>query len=323
MSEQAASARFRPTVLVIDPSASNRALICECLRQLPEVRTMATGDSEQALQMVRETWPSLILLDTTQQDINGIELTKIIRAWELSRTETGISPWTPIVFLSSVTDEDTLAQGILAGGDDFLCKPVSEVVLLAKVRAMLRISTRQQEICEVHRQLKEVANLDSLTGIPNRRHFDDTLAIEWKRCLRNEIPLSIVLSDVDFFKQFNDIYGHQAGDFCLKAVASSLSESLFRIEDTVARYGGEEFVAILPGTDANGAYAVAERMRQSARDLCIPHERGIDGHVSCSFGVASTHPSADMAPQQLIKTADTSLYAAKSAGRNRVILNLE
>lgn len=323
MSEQTVSARFRPTVLVIDPSASNRALICECLRQLPEVRTMATGDSEQALQMVRETWPSLILLDTTQQDINGIELTKIIRAWELSRTETGISPWTPIVFLSSVTDEDTLAQGILAGGDDFLCKPVSEVVLLAKVRAMLRISTRQQEICEVHRQLKEVANLDSLTGIPNRRHFDDTLAIEWKRCLRNETPLSIVLSDVDFFKQFNDIYGHQAGDFCLKAVASSLSESLFRIEDTVARYGGEEFVAILPGTDANGAYAVAERMRQSARDLCIPHERGIDGHVSCSFGVASTHPNTDMAPQQLVKTADTSLYAAKSAGRNRVILNQE
>ena len=323
MSEQTVSARFRPTVLVIDPSASNRALICECLRQLPEVRTMATGDSEQALQMVRETWPSLILLDTTQQDINGIELTKIIRAWELSRTETGISPWTPIVFLSSVTDEDTLAQGILAGGDDFLCKPVSEVVLLAKVRAMLRISTRQQEICEVHRQLKEVANLDSLTGIPNRRHFDDTLAIEWKRCLRTETPLSIVLSDVDFFKQFNDIYGHQAGDFCLKAVASSLSESLFRIEDTVARYGGEEFVAILPGTDANGAYAVAERMRQSARDLCIPHERGIDGHVSCSFGVASTHPNTDMAPQQLVKTADTSLYAAKSAGRNRVILNLE
>jgi len=284
---------------------------------------MATGDSDQALQMVRETWPSLILLDTTQQDTNGIELTRIIRAWELTRIDAGISPWTPIVFLSSVTDEDTLAQGILAGGDDFLCKPVSEVVLLAKVRAMLRISIRQQEICEVHRQLKETANVDGLPGIPNRGHFDDPLAIEWKRCIRNETPLSIVLSDVDFFKQFNDIYGHQAGDFCLKAVASSLSESLFRVEDIVARYGGEEFVAILPGTDASGAYAVAERMRQSARELCIPHERGIDGRVSCSFGVASTHPSTDMAPQHLVKTADTSLYAAKRAGRNRVMLNQE
>ena len=323
MSEQAAPDRNRPTVLVIDPSASNRAQIFECLRQLPDVRTMATGDSDQALQIFRETKPSMILLDTTQQDTNGIELTRKIRAWEQSRSETGISPWTPIVFLSSLTDESTLAQGILAGGDDFLCKPVSEVVLLAKVRAMLRISTRQQEICEVHRQLKEIAILDSLTGIPNRRHFDDTLAVEWKRCIRNETPLSIVISDVDFFKQFNDIYGHQAGDHCLKAVASSLSESLFRVEDTVARYGGEEFVAILPGTDETGAYAVAERMRQSARDLCIPHERGIDGRVSCSFGVASTRPSAETAPLKLIRTADAGLYAAKNAGRNRVTINRE
>lgn len=323
MSAQAASDKNRPTVLVIDPSASNRTLICECLRQLPEVRAIATGDAEEALQMFRDTLPGMVLLDTTQQDTNGIELTQKIRAWELSRSETGISPWTPIVFLSSVTDEDTLARGILAGGDDFLCKPVSEVVLLAKVRALLRISTRQQEICEVHRQLKEIAILDSLTGIPNRRHFDDTLAVEWKRCIRNEAPLSIVLSDVDFFKQFNDIYGHQAGDQCLKAVANSLSESLFRVEDSVARYGGEEFVAILPGTDADGAYAVAERMRLSARELCIPHERGIDGRVSCSFGVASTHPSTETAPQQLVRTADASLYVAKSAGRNRVALNRE
>lgn len=321
MSEQIATDRNKPTVLVIDPSASNRTLICECLRQLPEIRTMATGDAEQALQMFRENLPGLVLLDTTQQDTNGIELTRKIRAWELSKIETGISPWTPIVFLSSVADEDTLAQGILAGGDDFLSKPVSEVVLLAKVRAMLRISTRQQEICEVHRQLKEIAILDSLTGLPNRRHFDDTLAAEWKRCVRNETPLSIVLSDVDFFKQFNDIYGHQAGDYCLKAVASSLSESLFRVEDTVARYGGEEFVAILPGTDAKGACAVAERMRLSARDLCIPHERGIDGRVSCSFGVASMHPNTETAPQQLLRTADAGLYAAKNAGRNRVALN--
>ncbi|MBS1144673.1 MAG: diguanylate cyclase [Proteobacteria bacterium] len=310
----------KPTVLVIDPSAGNRALICECLGQLPDIRTLSTGDAEQALTIFRETSPSLVLLDTTLPDTNGIELTLKIRAWEQSRIDAGISPWTPIVFLSSASDESTLAQGIMAGGDDFLSKPVPEVVLLAKVRAMLRISTRQQEICEVHRQLKEIAILDSLTGIPNRRHFDDTLVTEWKRCLRNDIPLSIVLSDVDFFKQFNDIYGHQAGDSCLKAVASSLSESLFRVEDTVARYGGEEFVAILPGTDASGALAVAERMRQSARDLCIPHERGIDGRVSCSFGVASTLPSTEKGPQQLVRVADASLYAAKNAGRNRVAL---
>lgn len=312
-----------PTVLVVDPSSENRALICECLSQLPNIRTMATGNGEQALRIFRESQPSLVLLDTTLAGMDGIALTRKIRTWEQGNNETGVSPWTPIVFLSSVTDEHLLAEGILAGGDDFLCKPVSEVVLLAKVRAMLRISTRQQEICKVHRQLKDIAILDSLTGIPNRRHFDDTLSAEWKRCIRTETPLSIVISDVDFFKQFNDIYGHQAGDVCLKAVASSLSESLFRVEDTVARYGGEEFVAILPGTDASGAYAVAERMRQSARDLHIPHERGIDGRVSCSFGVASTRPSVDKAPLQLLRTADAGLYAAKRAGRNRVALKSE
>lgn len=321
MFDQLASANNKPSVLVVAPSAANRGQICECLDQLPDIRTIATGDGEQALTIIQETWPSMVLLDDALQGIDGIALTRTIRTWERSRDEAAFSPWTPIVLLSSVIDEDVLAKGILAGADDFLYKPVSEVVLLAKVRAMLRIATRQQEICAVHRQLKEIAILDSLTGIPNRRHFDDTLAAEWKRCIRTETPLSIVISDVDFFKQFNDIYGHQAGDVCLKAVASSLSESLFRVEDTVARYGGEEFVAILPGTDAAGAYAVAERMRQSARDLGIPHERGIDGRVSCSFGVASTCPSADKAPQQLLRTADAGLYAAKRAGRNRVALN--
>ncbi|UCV27710.1 diguanylate cyclase [Ferribacterium limneticum] len=321
MFDQPTSGKHKPTVLVIAPSAANRTQICECLYQLPDIRTIATGDGKQALTIIQETWPSMVLLDDTLQGMDGISLTRTIRSWEQSRDEADFSPWTPIVLLSAVNDEDILARGILAGADDFLYKPVSEVVLLAKVRAMLRIATRQQEICAVHRQLKEIAILDSLTGIPNRRHFDDTLAAEWKRCIRTESPLSIVISDVDFFKQFNDIYGHQAGDVCLKAVASSLSESLFRVEDTVARYGGEEFVAILPGTDANGAYAVAERMRLSARDLCIPHQQGIGGRISCSFGVASTRPSIDKAPQQLLRTADAGLYAAKRAGRNRVALN--
>lgn len=310
-------------VLVIDPSLADRTQICDCLNQLSDIEVISAGEAEQALQIVREARPSMILLDSAQKGIDGISLTRAIRSWEHFDGHAAFAPWTPIVFLSSVNDEDLLAQGILAGGDDFICKPVSEVVLLAKVRAMLRIAARQREICDVHRQLKDIATLDSLTGIPNRRYFDDTLAAEWKRCLRTDTPLSIVLSDVDFFKQFNDIYGHQAGDACLKAVASTLSESLFRVEDSVARYGGEEFVAILPGTDADGAFAVAERMRQSARELCIPHERGIGGQLSCSFGVASTRPRPDKAPQQLLRLADAGLYAAKRGGRNRVEINCE
>ena len=311
----------KSTILVVDPSASNRSLISECLAQLPDVKVVVAADGAQALAQFRTSPPSLVLMDIALHDTDGLSLAKSMRSWERTAECGGVAPWTPIVFLSSVMDEDVLAEGIIAGGDDFLYKPVSEVVLLAKVRAMLRIVAMQQEIHAAHQQIKALSLIDGLTNIPNRRHFDETLRAEWKRCSRLKTPLSIVIGDVDFFKQFNDIYGHHAGDVCLKAVASSLSESLFRVEDTVARYGGEEFVAILPGTDANGAYAVAERMRLSARELGIPHQQGIDGRISCSFGVASTRPSADKAPQQLLKTADAGLYAAKRAGRNRVALN--
>ena len=311
--------RKKPLILVIDPAAANRRLIGECLAQLPDVQIAAAAEGAQALQLFRERTPSLVLMDIALQDMDGLSVVREIRHWENS-PERGSGPsWTPVVLLSSVMDEDVLARGILAGSDDFLYKPVSEVVLLAKVRAMLRIVTLQQEIHEAHRQLKELSRLDGLTGIPNRRHFDETLSTEWRRCQRLESPLSLIISDVDFFKQFNDIYGHQAGDTCLRAVAGSLSESLFRVEDTVARYGGEEFAAILPGTDIDGALAVAERMRRSARELRIPHDKGIDGLVSCSFGVASLLPSSADTPLRLLQIADSGLYLAKRNGRNRVL----
>lgn len=308
----------RLTVLVVDPSTSNRALLCECLAELPEIRPIAASTANEALLLLRQYAPRLVLLDVARDATQGLSIARSIREDEQTRKHYSMATWTPIIFLSTVMDEDILAQGILAGGDDFLYKPVSEVVLLAKVRAMLRIAAMQDELHEAHRKLQEISFLDGLTGIPNRRHFDATLAAEWKRCIRLESPLSIVLGDVDFFKQFNDIYGHQAGDACLRAVASSLSESLFRVEDVVARYGGEEFAAILPGTDAAGALAVAQRMLCSARELRIPHEKGIDGHVSCSFGIATGMPNLDQASIHLLHTADANLYAAKRAGRNRI-----
>ena len=228
-------ANHLPTVLVVDHSVSNRNLICDCLRQLTDIQVVGVGDGAQALHYFRELRPSLILLDLALGDIDGISLARELRQIERGAEEDGIIAWTPIVFLSRFQDEDALARGILAGGDDFLYTPVSEVVLLAKARAMLRIAGMQREIHDAHRQLSAIARLDSLTNIPNRRHFDETLAAEWKRCRRADAPLSIVIGDIDFFKQFNDIYGHPAGDSCLSAVAGSLHEALFRVEDMVAR----------------------------------------------------------------------------------------
>lgn len=311
-------ARPLPTVLVVDHAASNRQLICDCLRQLNDIRVVGAGDGAQALHFFRELRPSLVFLDLALGDIDGISLARALRDVERREANEGITPWAPIVFLSPIQDEEALARGILAGGDDFLHTPLSEVVLLAKARAMLRIAGMQREIHDAHRQMSAAARLDGLTNIPNRRHFDETLSAEWKRCRRADAPLSVVLGDIDFFKQFNDIYGHPAGDSCLTAVAGSLHEALFRVEDMVARYGGEEFAAILPGTDGEGARAVAERMRRAARELCIPHARGVGGLVSCSFGIASIHPDADSLPQQLLQAADAGLYRAKRAGRNQI-----
>ena len=306
----------RPTILVVESSASNRAVICECIGQLSDVEVLAAQTGGQALHIYESQNPCLILMDIALPDMDGLALTKEIRRRENSSDQ--FRPWTPVIFLSSLQDEEILAKGILSGGDDFLFKPVSEVVLLAKIRAMLRIVAMQQAIYRQHLQLREASILDGLTAIPNRRHFEETLATEWKRCARAGNPISAVLTDVDFFKQFNDIYGHQAGDACLKAVANALNESLFRVEDLAARYGGEEFVIVLPGTDLEGAVAVAERMRQTIRELNIPHEHGVTGLISCSFGVASMTPMPDNTPKELIQEADSRLYAAKRGGRNRV-----
>ena len=310
-------------LLVVDSSSANRKLIGECLSQLDDASVSLAADGQSAVELIASTRPDLILIDMNLRDTDGISLVRRIRNRELLGAENDLNLWTPVIFLSSVMDEDMLAQGIIAGGDDFLHKPVSEIILLAKVRAMLRIVGMQRDIHAAHRRLKQIATLDGLTCIPNRRYFDDTLTTEWKRCQRAGAPLSLLLIDIDYFKQFNDAYGHQAGDQCLKAVASALNESLFRVEDSVARYGGEEFAAILPGTDAAGALAVAERMRASASELRIPHKHGVDSFVSCSIGVASTHPVAEQAAEQLLQAADHSLYEAKHAGRNRIVLHPE
>lgn len=310
-------------ILIVDSSRSNRELLCDCLRQLPDAVILTASDGAQAVEMFSATHPSLILMDANLSDQDGIALARKIRSREQLASDQHQAGWTPIILLSSLIDEELLAKSIIAGADDFLYKPVSEVILLAKVRAMLRIVSMQRDIHTAHRRLRELATLDGLTCIPNRRHFDETLNTEWKRCSRSNSPLSIVLGDIDFFKQFNDIYGHQAGDSCLKAVAGALSDSLFRVEDTVARYGGEEFVAVLPGTDIQGAMAVAERMRRSARDLCITHKQGVDGMISCSFGVSSIYPQAISEPYGLIKAADTALYRAKHNGRNSVFMHSE
>lgn len=188
---------------------------------------------------------------------------------------------------------------------------------LVAVVETLRDITLQKEAQE---ELKRLATRDGLTGVANRRSFDDTLEAEWLRGTRDVKPLSLVLIDVDHFKRYNDAFGHQGGDACLKNIAAALTASCHRSADLIARYGGEEFAAILPGTTASGALTVAERIRADVAALALPHpgNEGI-GRVSISLGVATVVPDRTLELKELIEAADRALYAAKGAGRNRAM----
>jgi diguanylate cyclase (GGDEF)-like protein len=185
---------------------------------------------------------------------------------------------------------------------------------------LCKLMLSEKRLAEANAHLTELSATDSLTGIGNRRAFDAALRAEWGRALRDGTDLGVLVMDVDHFKAFNDAYGHPAGDDCLRRIAAILLRAMRRPTDMSARYGGEEFVALMPGTDGPGAQAAAERTRQAIWDGALPHEGSSFGRVSVSVGAASLSPLPGDDPQALIDLADRALYAAKLAGRNRVVL---
>jgi len=305
-------------ILVVEGNPDSLQFIQRTVEAMGNVPLLATSGSA-AIDLFLQERPDIVLLDMLLPDLNGPEVARQLRSLETP------SEWTPIIFLSARDSDDDLEQGIIAGGDDYLHKPASEVVLRAKIRAMQRIvqmryslvaMTRQLD--SANRELKRLSTADGLTGLANRRHFDATLKREWRRSTRLASPLALVLCDVDFFKAFNDKHGHQAGDDCLRLVAEVLSGALVRGGDLAARYGGEEFAVILPNTDLEGAQLVAERIRQA---LCqLEHEHGDSsfGIVTISAGIAAEIAMIGSEPEQLIAAADRALYLAKERGRNRV-----
>ncbi|HNQ57486.1 MAG: diguanylate cyclase [Burkholderiales bacterium] len=304
--------------LVIEDTATSQAVICHLLERLG-IQPVQARDGLAGIASFERERPQLILLDIILPGLDGFEVARRIRAMEKP------GEWTPIIFLTALTKDEDLERGIEAGGDDYLFKPVSEVVLGAKVRAMQRIIQMHEalrvlthKLDSANRELTRLSAVDGLTGIANRRQFDEALSREWRRCLREREVLSLLMIDVDFFKQYNDSCGHQAGDACLRAVAEALRERLRRPADVVARYGGEEFAAILPGTGPEGALLVAEAMRAVVQALGIPHEVSSFGVVTVSVGAASLTPQQPEAMPRLLSAADWALYEAKRLGRNRI-----
>lgn len=309
-------------VLIIEDTITSATVVCNWLANMG-VSAMHAKTGEEGLEVFKRERPDLVLLDIIMPGIDGFEVARCIRRFERYH-----GWWTPIIFLTARADENDLQCAIEAGGDDYLIKPVSEVVLKAKINAMCRMAQMrdslrktQDKLRKANDQLQRLSAIDSLTGIANRRRFDATLLREWRRCSRSALPLSLLVADVDLFKQFNDHYGHQMGDECLKVVAHALQERTRRQDDLVARYGGEEFAAILPETDPEGALAVAEGMRASVVALNVDHAFStVAPVVTVSIGVASIIPPKDSEAgiPALIKAADDALFQAKRSGRNQV-----
>ena len=290
-------------VLIVDDSPPSIRILVEELRDKCEIQ-VATSGADAIRYTEAETLPDLVLLDVMMPGMDGFEVCRLLKS--NPRTQN-----IPIIFITAKNAEEDETRGFEVGAVDYISKPFSLPVVRARVQTHLDLKRKTDF-------LSSLSTIDGLTGIHNRRHFDQCFDTEWKRACRVQTPLALLMIDIDFFKSFNDHHGHLAGDQCLKQVAAALSSAMKRSADCVFRYGGEEFAAILPQTDARGAEVVADAMSQAIERLNIPHPHSsVSPRVTVSIGGASVVPSTANSSSQLIERADQQLYAAKESGRNR------
>lgn len=305
-------------ILLVDDTKTERLILSAYLEKLGHT-IICAENGHQAIELFKSKSPDLVLMDVIMPEMDGHEAARRLRENE--------SDWVPIIFLSGRVAAEDIVAGIEAGGDDYLTKPVDFTVLGAKMTAMQRIAKMRRKLLDVsselesaNAELKKLVNIDGLTGLANRRYLDQYLHVEIGRSMRNKHELAVILCDVDFFKKYNDTYGHLKGDDCLKKVAQAMASACRRPTDLVARYGGEEFLAILPNTSAENAVLLADNMRQAVEALNEKHSSSDLGKVTISLGVYSVVPENKEDSSKLIKKADEALYEAKETGRNRVQL---
>jgi len=302
------------TILVVDDEPANIQALGTLLKD--EYRIQVATSGEKALAIVNDAeqpLPDLILLDIQMPGIDGYEVCRRLK--RDPDTDSAV-----VIFVTARDSERDEELGLTLGAVDFISKPISPAIVRARVDTHMNLKRKTD-------MLERFALLDGLTGIHNRRYFDEQLGKELARTLREDRPLSVIMMDIDHFKAFNDHYGHGAGDKCLQKVAQALTDTLSRPSDALCRYGGEEFVALLPGSDIDGARVVAERLRQAVEALAIGHEYSETGSVvTVSLGVSTAVPDRPKNPDEnlesdsdsVLKRADEALYRAKRAGRNRV-----
>jgi two-component system, cell cycle response regulator len=295
-------------VLLVEDSAVIRALVRRML--VAGGHTVAeAADGAAALAICRERPPDVVLLDVEMPEMSGFDVLAAMKA------DPGLRD-IPVVFLTGRSNTADIVDGLRLGAHDYLRKPCEPTELQARVQAAARVKRLQDELRQRNQELDLLSRTDSLTGLHNRRHVEEYLARVASLARRNAEPIAVLIVDIDHFKSVNDGHGHDAGDAVLREVANRMTSNV-RLEDMIGRWGGEEFLAVLPGTPAQGAAELAERLRQVVADEPCRLPDGGTIQVTVSLGCAASM-LADAGP--LVRSADAALYEAKELGRNRVVV---
>lgn len=289
-------------ILIVDDQELFRKSLSNILEHKYTLSTAKTG--QMALDKAKEVLPDLILLDVVMPDMSGFDVLASLKDSDETRS-------IPVIFITSrdcVEDEE---RGFALGAMDYITKPFHNSIVEARVRTHI-------QMIEYIRTIEHMCMIDAMTNIANRRYFESQLEAEWDRAVRDKTELSMLMIDLDKFKNYNDKYGHPQGDILLQTIAAILEREVNRPADFVARWGGEEFAVLLPGSDLKGALDVAERIRSSIEKTVIPYSDGTGTKIAVSVGVCSKIPASGGVKEDIVSGADIALYAAKRAGGNGV-----
>ena len=291
------------SLLIVDDENANIYALTQILGE--EFVIYAAKNGQDALEVACNYTPDVILLDILMPDMDGYEVLSVLKRKDLTKD-------IPVIFITGLSNCEAEEKGLALGASDYISKPFSSAIVKLRVRNQIQILN----------QIKMIRNLsltDLLTDLPNRRGFDYRMQLEWDHAKRNKTALSILIIDIDNFKNYNDMYGHLQGDAALKSVANSIMLSLNRSIDFVARWGGEEFFVLLPTTDMNGAFKTAELIRKNVEETPIPYADEKTTKVTISTGVNAAVPCQGGAVRDFIDRADQALYFAKKTGKNKAV----